>query len=479
MRFKPAIIMVAVLVAMGVAPERGRVASAASPVPPSAPAVPVPNVTGPIPATVTPGDPLRDYPFFSAATDLAGADYVEEEFFLDGFANRYTISSPLETGTVLDGGYPYRTRMVVRRPSSPKRFNGTVLMEWQNVTAGYELDALWLAMSEHLIRRGYAWVGVSAQRIGVHQTGTGLKAWSPLRYGSLDVTAGGTVTNDALQFDIFSQAAQAVRSPSGVDPMSGLHVRQVFAAGASQGAGRLVMYHNSIHPLAGVIDGFLLVVGGKEVRTDLDTVVFKLLSETDVLGNAVAQAQALIRQADSDRYRTWEVAGAAHLDFHVAEALQPLRARDGIPQLPAVCEQPPFSRIPFRFVAHAALDHLTAWAMSGVAPPTAPGIEIAVMAQPSTAVRDDFFNAQGGIQLAQHAIATATNTGVNLPASTYCRIYGSYEPFPESVIGVLYPEHGLYVSQVVRQTHDNLASGYLVFEDAMATIRDAARSDIR
>ena len=32
---------------------------------------------------------------------------------------------------------------LVRRPLSNVRFTGPILVEWQNVTAGYDLDALW------------------------------------------------------------------------------------------------------------------------------------------------------------------------------------------------------------------------------------------------------------------------------------------------------------------------------------------------
>ena len=83
-----------------------------------------------------------------------------------------------------------------------------------------------------------------------------------------------------------------------------------------------------------------------------------MLSETDVVGNAKTMAQAPIRQPDSDHYRTWEVAGAAHFDFALNEALAPVRERDGIPAVPPPCDLPPFSRIPFRYVVNAALDHM-------------------------------------------------------------------------------------------------------------------------
>lgn len=37
------------------------------------------------------------------------------------------------------GTLPFTTRFLVYRPSDPERFNGTVVVCWNNVTAGYEL----------------------------------------------------------------------------------------------------------------------------------------------------------------------------------------------------------------------------------------------------------------------------------------------------------------------------------------------------
>ena len=178
-------------------------------------------------------------------------------------------------------GNPYKTRLVVRRPTNPQRFNGTVILEWQNVTAGYDIDASWIGgNAKHFMREGYAWVGVSAQRVGVHQAGR-VRAWSPVRYGSLDVTAGGTLVSDQLSYDIFSQAAQAVMHPVDVDPLPGFDRKRILASGASQSASRLTIYYNSIEPLTGIFDGYLLLVGGGTVRTDLGIPVFKVQSETE------------------------------------------------------------------------------------------------------------------------------------------------------------------------------------------------------
>src|SRR5712671_681320 len=61
--------------------------------------VPSPTITGPIPATVTPGDPSRDYPFLATDVDLASYGYVEQEYFMEGTANQYTTPAGA-TGTI-------------------------------------------------------------------------------------------------------------------------------------------------------------------------------------------------------------------------------------------------------------------------------------------------------------------------------------------------------------------------------------------
>jgi hypothetical protein len=34
------------------------------------------------------------------------------------------------TGSIIDGGHPYKTRILVRRPIDPRKFEGTVFVEW-------------------------------------------------------------------------------------------------------------------------------------------------------------------------------------------------------------------------------------------------------------------------------------------------------------------------------------------------------------
>lgn len=83
--------------------------------------------------------------------------------------------------------------MLVRRPAEAGRFNGTVVVEWLNVSAFMDASVEWTYTHTELIRGGYAWAGVSAQHAGVTGSpypgqaapGGGLKGWDPERYGDL------------------------------------------------------------------------------------------------------------------------------------------------------------------------------------------------------------------------------------------------------------------------------------------------------
>src|SRR5262249_45730656 len=177
-------------------------------------------------------------------------------------------------------GMPF-VRMVVRRPTDPKNFNGTVVVEWYNVTVGFDVEANWFRYHEEIVRAGFAWVGISAQRVGVNA----LRSWSPNRYGSLDVNQGGAISNDGLAWDIYCQALQALKQPEGLNPLGNLQVKRIIADGESSSASKLTQYYNAIQPLAGVADAFIMngpPAPNILVRTDLATPAFRLQTETDI-----------------------------------------------------------------------------------------------------------------------------------------------------------------------------------------------------
>jgi hypothetical protein len=438
-------------------------------------------ISGPIEATA-PGDPSRNFIYNASAIELSANGYVEQEFFIEGSANRYTAPD-LATGEIEDGGHPFKSRFFVRRPRSAADFNGTVIIEWLNVTGGTDKDIDWWQSGHHLVANGYAFVGVSAQSVGIES----LKRWNPERYGSLDVTHNGMVENDALSYDVFSAVATALirrgeQAPGGrVDILDGLRAERVIATGHSQSASRLTAYFNHVHPRQPIFDGVMIHGGGARVRDDQDVRIFKVMAETDM------PRRSADRQPDSDYFRQWEVAGSSHVDiifeieFARMRALaegQPVEDADAREQN---CELPPYSRVPFRDVMNAAFEHLVTWIDTGIAPPTAPPLQVARWLPQLEFARDEYGNVLGGIRLAEHAVATARNTGMNNAGSggsRFCFLYGSHEPFDAETLRQLYPDHDTYVEAVRAVAGQNAAAGYILPEAAARTVRDAENSRV-
>ena len=205
-------------------------------------------MTGPIAVTAD------SYPFLATDIDLSRWGYVEQEFFISGNGYRYDMSGAvdqvanrIETGGPNGNGtYPFQTRIVVRRPANPADANGTVIAEWNNVTASRDIEWNWFGDPEFLLRNGYTFVGVTAQNVGI----AGLRAFDSERYGDLEgrwdtsmpinLLGQNDPTLDDLSFDIYGAALKAVRGAgTGPDPLGGIEVETVIASGESQSCGRL------------------------------------------------------------------------------------------------------------------------------------------------------------------------------------------------------------------------------------------------
>lgn len=439
-------------------------------------AVPAATVTGPV--AVEPHPSVNSI-YSASAIELTANGYIEEEYFIEGTANRYA-GEDMSNADVIDTGHRYRTRLIVRRPSAASAFNGIVIVEWLNVTGGSDKDIDWWQSGAHLVQNGYAFVGVSAQQMGIDT----MKQWSPQRYSSLDTTHDGMVQNDDLSYDIFSSVGRALNrsgeaTPAGeVDVMGGLKAEQIIATGHSQSASRLANYLNNIHPLDPVYDGVVVHGGGGRIRDDQPVKIFKLMAETDMPRRAAEP------QPDTDNFRQWEVAGTSHVDvpFRI-ESARAANLRQGLPVADAElgdpgCALPAYSRVPFRDVMNAAYEHMVLWIRDDVAPPTAKPLQVARMLPELEFARDEYGNILGGIRLAEHAVPTAQNTGMNNGTGTFCRLYGSHQPFDQAVLKALYPDHASYVNAVRAVAEQNVRDGYILPEAAEQTIRAAEAAAI-
>lgn len=465
--------------------------------------VPTPKVTKM--ASTTPGTPGRNYPFFATDIVLKNFGYVEEEFFYEGTANTYSTPEFGKNAEVTKSGIPFRSRMLVRRPADQARFNGVVVVEWLNVTNGYDTDVLWLYQKEFFIREGYAWIGVSAQDGGVSREPNGIKVWSPSRYGTMDLTAGGTVTDASLNFDIYSQAGAAVKHVPAV--LGGLKFKYVIAAGQSQSAGRMGPYLNTVHARDPIYDAAMLTVNNQQVRTDLTIPVIKVLSETERFSSRT--------QPDLPKVRVWNVAGSTHSEQYSLLSRAAFLQRDL--NLPAVdtCDTPARSRVEIRYVYNAAIDALVKWKDKGIEPAHAPGLvfdesapavaqtQAAPAPAPAAAgattapagrrgggagggapgggagrgaapekpvKRDANGNILGGIRLAEMDAPVALESG------ELCGLGGTHKPFDTATLNALYPTHDAYVAKVTAASNAAVKAGFLLQADAAQTIDAAKRS---
>jgi hypothetical protein len=452
-------------------------------------------------------DVMRDY-------DLATLGYEETEFSFEGTAGSYEILG--ERGAdgrweVMPGDEaPFRTRIVVRKPSNPLRFSGTVVVEWHNVSAGIDAAPDWGFFHRSLTAAGHAWVGVSAQKVGIDGGGfvesIHLKLLAPERYEDLEHPG------DAWSFDIFTQVGRLLQLPSDENPLGGLAPTQILAAGESQSAACLVTYINAIDPDAQLFDGFFVhgrpasgvsIDGvfipasarlgmeatrvaissrGERIRDDVRVPVLVLQSETDVvlLGGGLAD------QPDSDRLRVWEMAGAAHADTYtvsagrhddgtltaarMAELLRPTR------DLMIGQTDTPINAGPQQhYVAQAALAHLIRWAAGGNAPPSAPSLELD--AEGTGYVLDEHGIAKGGIRTPWVDVPAAVMSGLGQTGETFAMLFGRTEPFDDATLSTLYPGgEDEYLDRFGTALDAAIAAGFLLEEDRLEILAVAAHS---
>lgn len=409
------------------------------------------------------------------AFDIREVGYVAAEFLVSGTAASYCPASELTADGRWDvtpcGTAEYTTRIVVLTPADQARFNGTVLVEWLNVSGGIDAPAVWMMAHREIVRAGHAYVAVSAQQVGIQGGNSllgmdmSLKSQDPARYAALHHPG------DAFCYDIFSQTAQLVRT---ADVLGGLRADHVVALGESQSAMFLTSYVNAVDPLARVYDGFLVhsrfasaapLDGGSifddlrsstpqavAFRPDLRVPLVALITETDLFG-AVGNGYYFARQPDNDRLRVWELPGAAHADNYTiqvaaidtgATALEDLVAAYAPTNMLMGQQLGHFINFApqHHYVVQAAIAALCTWLRTGAPAPAAPPIQMRETEVPQP-VLDSNGLACGGVRTPWVEVPTARTSGDgawdDTTENVMAAIFGSGEPFNEATLRRLYP----------------------------------------
>jgi hypothetical protein len=453
--------------------------------------------TSAAPSTTAPSGPVATIePITAGGTPFIGegnplplpAGWTQQEFTASGTATSYkpkgTLGSNGRWTITPDKSAPYRTRILVRRPTDPAKFSGTVVVEWLNVSGGVDANPDWTTLHEELIRQGDAWVGVSAQHNGVEGgpvlvsvpgadttgvTGKGLKKIDPARYGTL------SHPGDGWSFDIFTQAARAARA--GTPLLGDLVPRHVIAAGESQSAFALVSYIDGVQPLTHAFDGFFVHSRGASglpfdagtgdaaiagsigktpaiFRTDTDVPIIDMQTESDVTSvlNSIAA-----RQPDNADFRLWEVVGTAHADKHLLG-----------PAGDAIDCGVPVNDGPAHVVGKAAFHALQAWVTDGTPPPHAARFVTTAGASPQV-VRDVDGIAKGGVRTPPVDVPTATLSGAPGPKSSIiCLLLGSTRSIPAARLHALYPSRADFQRQYDAAVDKAIAAGFVLAADRAA-----------
>ena len=300
--------------------------------------------------------------------------YEAREYFVSG-----TTSS----------GMPYKTRIVIRKPSDNAKFNGLILTESMHPSGNP-----WVF---HFTQTYVMTEGVIGLEV-LTSTPAGLAAANEARYKDL------VVPNGAAN-DILAQVGTLIKSDRKDNPLSGVAVRKMILTGSSASAAVAQNYLTNAHMaqrLAGmkpIYDGFMPTsANGQIPALDVPTILVPTMRET-FAGNGTTQP-------DNEKLRVYEFAGMAHIDSRVAGGYYPDPCRY------------PISRYPMGAEMSVALDKLFAWVDKGVAPPHADRFYVDFNPdnkpkldrdRGSLLALDEFGNVRGGIR----------NTYVDVPVKSF------------------------------------------------------------
>jgi hypothetical protein len=449
-------------------------------------------------------------------SELPG-NYVEEEFFISGTADLYNYLNNPPTGPtdhdVIQSDVPYRTRIIVRRPPE-HMFNGSVVIEWWNTTAGFDTAPGWDPSAEFFTREGWIYVGITNANQGMSHLVGGCRLFGILpptcgtRYSTL------SLPDDGLIWDVANQLANLLRGGAPENPIpAGYDVERVFSTGQSQQAGSMITYASGFHE-PGHNDGYFVQAGtgarringgpacgaggsppfadctpvlqgdDRRVSTNLPVPVVQAVTETDL----VVLFGTSGRQPDAENYRYYEMAGTAHLTIHKDTEILPAGIFGPDPlfledlcqnEMNTLADGPVFGS----YLYNAMWQNLETQARDGTAPPAGRMIDLDMGGQ---IVRDEFGNALGGVRVPEMDVPTGSHNpptnqaDPNLPpflrgiGNLACFLSGSTTRFTSPELFELYGNRGLYVSQVAMAANDLHSDGFLLQEDRMIIMDRAA-----
>ncbi|MBT2297431.1 alpha/beta hydrolase domain-containing protein [Pseudomonas fluorescens] len=455
--------------------------------------------------TAIPVPPSDNPPLSSAKrpgteySDLDKYGYIEEEFYLQGVAPAITASGKQRFEA------PYTTRILVRKPADPARFNGTVVIEpfsWFG-----ERGAGWILTRDYLLRRGYAYVGYT---LNMNQPAVDPKFIADTPAAETEQMAQyGRIVNfefmrrfdyaryaplasyyDPQRFTrgegpdpfvpqsqgIAAQLALLLKTPAAQGPLAGLDVQRVYVNSWAVTAQVWMDYLDQgrhqqwrMPDARPLIDAYMTgrmaygEVGGDVIRLPRqmpDGVPFVTVYSQSELMHDVLEGIDLPPDTDSPQLRYYEVTGIPHLRLadlgtEHTEHLAADVGKGDDPRCQTLYDEP------VELVVSALLDGMDHWVREGKPMPKAPR----VVREGKAVVRDpDTGNLQGGVRPPWIRVPSATyltdqETGCGL-------IYDTKVPYSKDVLGQRYGNFSHYQQAFEDAKGLSIKQGYLLPEDA-------------
>ncbi len=456
--------------------------------------------------TVVPVPPTDKVPLSSAERpgteyiDLAKAGYKEEEYYLSGVAPAITAKGE----TLFDA--PYITRILVRKPKDPARFNGTVIIE--PFTWFGERGAGWILTREYLLREGYAYVGYTLNINKPEQDPKFPESDDPA--DSLEHFNYDEIVNFEFmrEFDysrysplgfyydpkrfirgdlpdpfvpqsqgVGAQLALLLKTNTPQGPLAGLNVERVYVNSWAVTAQVWMDYldqgrHQQWRTPDGepLIDAYMTgrmaygEVAGELIRVPKhmpkDAPFVTIYTESTLRYDA-RNGIALPKDTNNPPLRYYEVLGVPHLrpaDIGTGE-IEPVAADVGKEDDPKC--QVHYEDEPAEFVAAALLDSMDKWVREGKPMPKADRVKRKgreVVRDPSTQ------NLIGGVRPPWIVVPSAAYT---VEEETHCGIaYDTKIPYSAKRLRELYGTYDNYRQKFEAAKEDSIAQGYLLPADA-------------
>jgi hypothetical protein len=428
---------------------RGQLTPAAPDPPPvvSAVAAASPEITGP-------GKFFETLMELKAGDDLAHFGYVTKEYFVSGTAN----------------GQPYKTRIVIRRPSDTARFSGLILAESMHPSGNP-----WMFHFTHTYSMTEGHIGLEI----LTSPTQGFAEFNPERYRDL-ATANGQAG------EIIAQVGALLKSKRPDNPLAGLPIRRMILAGSSASAAVVVNYlpvHmvRRLPDLSPIYDGFLPTSNGVNLRM-VDAPMIQVPTMREVFqGNGPTRLDG---DTPGNQFRIYEFAGMAHID-----------SRDAVAYYPDPCKLP-ISRFPLAAYMSVALDHLWHWVDKGTAPPHADRyyVDFNTDGDGSLLALDEFGNVKGGIRNPYVDVPTAKfgvpNSGAEPPIKNphpfiaargeaaqnqLCSLANYQLDFTRAQLRQLYKDSKAYQSKVQQRYDELMKAGWALPVYRSVVLSDAAK----